>query len=110
ARQALPVAQAGLALARRVRALERLGDAIGETGTRPAWMPRWPGSKPFCLLTGLGAALAWGTLDIITALGSRVIGSVRVTAGMQFVSALLFVAILLETGTGLPTAPRAISL
>ena len=24
---------------------------------------------PFGLLTGLGAALAWGTLDIITALG-----------------------------------------
>ncbi len=38
---------------------------------------------PFGLLTGLGAALAWGTLDVITALGSRVIGRLRVTAGMQ---------------------------
>jgi drug/metabolite transporter (DMT)-like permease len=65
---------------------------------------------PFGLLTGLGAALAWGTLDIITALGSRVIGSVRVTAGMQFVSALLFVAILLATGTALPTDARDIFL
>ena len=29
------------------------------------------------------AALAWGSLDVITALGSRVVGSLRVTAGMQ---------------------------
>jgi drug/metabolite transporter (DMT)-like permease len=37
---------------------------------------------PFGLLTGLAAALAWGTLDVITALESRVIGSLRVAAGM----------------------------
>ena len=43
---------------------------------------------PFGLLTGLGAALSWGTLDVITALASRVIGSLRVTAGMQSVSAV----------------------
>ena len=40
---------------------------------------------PFGLLTGLTAALFWGTLDVITALGSRVVGSLRVTAGMQSV-------------------------
>ncbi len=40
---------------------------------------------PFGLLAGFGAALAWGTLDIITALASRVIGSLRVTTGMQIV-------------------------
>src|SRR6476659_7102129 len=40
---------------------------------------------PFGLLTGLTAALFWGTLDVITALGSRVIGSLRVTAGIQSV-------------------------
>ena len=45
---------------------------------------------PFGLLTGLTAALFWGTLDVITALGSRVIGSLRVTAGMQSVTAVLF--------------------
>jgi len=65
---------------------------------------------PFGLLTGLGAALAWGTLDIVTALESRVIGSVRVTAGMQFVSALLFGALLLATGTALPTDAHQIFL
>ena len=45
---------------------------------------------PFGLLTGLCAALAWGTLDVITALGSRVVGSLRVTAGMQLVTAVIF--------------------
>jgi len=65
---------------------------------------------PFGLLTGLGAALAWGTLDIITALASRVIGSLRVTAGMQLVSAVLFVGLVLITGTSLPTDPGSIAL
>lgn len=65
---------------------------------------------PFGLLTGLGAAFAWGTLDIVTALTSRVIGSVRVTAGMQLVTAVLFVALLLITGTALPTEPSQLAL
>ncbi len=63
---------------------------------------------PFGLLTGLGAALAWGTLDIVTALESRVIGSLRVTAGMQLVSAILFIGLLVVTGTALPTDPHSI--
>ena len=65
---------------------------------------------PFGLLTGLGAALAWGTLDIITALESRVIGSLRVTAGMQLVTAVLFVGLFIITGAALPTDPVAIGL
>ena len=65
---------------------------------------------PFGLLTGLTAALFWGTLDVITALGSRVIGSLRVTAGMQSVTAVLFVAIFLLTGATLPTDPPSFGL
>lgn len=65
---------------------------------------------PFGLLTGLGAALAWGTLDIVTALTSRVIGSLRVTAGMQLVTAVLFLALFVITGSALPTDPAAIGI
>jgi len=65
---------------------------------------------PFGLITGLGAALAWGTLDVITALGSRVIGSLRVTAGMQLVTAVIFAALVILTGTVLPTDARSIGL
>jgi drug/metabolite transporter (DMT)-like permease len=65
---------------------------------------------PFGLLTGLSAALAWGTLDLITALGSRVIGSLRVTAAMQLVTAVLFLAIFVGTGATLPTEPRSLAL
>jgi transporter family protein len=65
---------------------------------------------PFGLLAGLTAALFWGTLDVITALGSRVIGSLRVTAGMQSVTAVLFLAIFVVTGTSLPTDPASIGL
>jgi drug/metabolite transporter (DMT)-like permease len=65
---------------------------------------------PFGLLTGLTAALAWGTLDVITALGSRVVGSVRVTAGMQFVTAVIFGAMVVISGTTLPSDARSIGL
>jgi drug/metabolite transporter (DMT)-like permease len=65
---------------------------------------------PFGLVTGLSAALCWGTLDLITALGSRVIGSLRVTAGMQLVTAVLFTVIFLATGSSLPTEPGSIAL
>jgi uncharacterized membrane protein len=40
---------------------------------------------PFGLLTGLGAALSWGTMDIASALSSRHIGSLPVTAGVQLI-------------------------
>lgn len=65
---------------------------------------------PFGMLTGLSAALAWGTLDVISALGSRVVGSLRVTAGMQFVTAVIFAAMVVITGTTLPTDARSIGL
>ena len=65
---------------------------------------------PFGLLTGLTAALFWGTLDVITALGSRVIGSLRVTAGMQSVTAVLFLVIFVVTGATIPTEPASFAL
>lgn len=65
---------------------------------------------PFGLLTGLTAALFWGSLDVITALTSRVIGSVRVTAGMLSVTAVIFAAIFIITGSTLPTEPASFAL
>ena len=65
---------------------------------------------PFGLLTGLTAALFWGTLDVITALCSRVIGSLRVTAGMQSVTAVLFLVIFVVTGATIPTEPASFAL
>jgi drug/metabolite transporter (DMT)-like permease len=65
---------------------------------------------PFGLLTGLAAALAWGTLDVITALGSRVVGSFRVTVGMIFVTAVIFAAMVVLSGTTLPGDARSIAL
>ena len=47
----------------------------------------------FGFLTGLGAALSWGTMDVASALASRRLGSLKVTAGMQVVSAVLLVAL-----------------
>ncbi len=63
---------------------------------------------PFGLLTGLGAALSWGTMDIATALAGRRIGSLLTTVGVVVVSAVLFGLIALVTGTGLPTDPEAL--
>src|SRR4029453_7220173 len=60
---------------------------------------------PLGLLTGLGAALAWGTLDLFAALASRRIGSLRVTTGMQVVGAILLAAAALATGTSMPNDP-----
>ena len=65
---------------------------------------------PFGLLAGFGAALAWGTLDVITALASRVIGSLRVTTGMQIVGAVEFALLGLVTGAVLPLDPAAIAV
>jgi len=62
----------------------------------------------FGLLTGLGAALSWGTMDVASALASRRVGSLAVTAGGQVVSAVLLLVILAATGSSLPSDPRAI--
>jgi drug/metabolite transporter (DMT)-like permease len=65
---------------------------------------------PIGLLTGLGAALAWGTMDIASALASRRIGSLRVTAGVQSVGALILVVVAVITSTAVPTDPMALAL
>jgi drug/metabolite transporter (DMT)-like permease len=65
---------------------------------------------PFGLLTGLVAALLWGSLDVITALASRVIGSLRVAAGMLFVTAIEFALLVIATGTTLPSDTRSIAI
>lgn len=60
---------------------------------------------PIGLLSGLGAAVAWGTLDLFSALASRRIGSLRVTTGMQVVGAVLVWLTAIVTGTRLPMDP-----
>ena len=60
---------------------------------------------PIGLLTGLGAAICWGTLDLFSALASRRVGSLLVTTGMQVVGAILVWIVALLTGTKLPTDP-----
>ena len=64
---------------------------------------------PFGLLTGLGAALSWGTMDIVSALASRRIGSLRVTAGVQLVSSALLVLAALATGIAIPSDPGVLA-
>ena len=63
---------------------------------------------PIGLLTGLGAALAWGTLDVFSALASRQIGSLRVTTGMQLVGAALIWVLALARGVSFPSDPAVL--
>ena len=63
---------------------------------------------PIGLLTGLGAALAWGTLDVFSALASRRIGSLKVTTGIQLIGAAFIVALAWVTGTSFPADPAVI--
>ena len=63
---------------------------------------------PLGLLTGLGAALAWGTLDLLSAIASRRVGSLIVTTGMQVVGASIIWLIALATGTAFPTDPAVL--
>jgi drug/metabolite transporter (DMT)-like permease len=60
---------------------------------------------PIGFLTGLGAALSWGTLDVFSAISSRRVGSLKVTTGIQIVGAFLVLAIAIGTGTTFPTDP-----
>jgi drug/metabolite transporter (DMT)-like permease len=60
---------------------------------------------PMGLLTGLAAALSWGTLDLFSALASRRIGSLQVTTGMQVVGAILIALVAIATGTRVPGDP-----
>jgi drug/metabolite transporter (DMT)-like permease len=64
---------------------------------------------PFGLLTGLGAALSWGTMDVASALASRRVGSLMVTAGVVVVSAMLLVIATLVSGTPLPGQPGTLA-
>ena len=64
---------------------------------------------PFGLLTGLGAALSWGTMDIATALASRRIGSLRVTAAIQLVCSVFLVVAAIIARSTFPTDPRALA-
>jgi drug/metabolite transporter (DMT)-like permease len=57
------------------------------------------------LLTGLAAAVCWGTLDLFSALASRRIGSLRVTTGMQIVGAVLVWVTAIATGTQISMDP-----
>ncbi|MGZ8439137.1 MAG: EamA family transporter [Candidatus Limnocylindrales bacterium] len=65
---------------------------------------------PFGLLSGLGAALSWGTMDIASALASRRIGSLRVTAGVQLVSSALLVVAAVATASAIPTDPGVLGI
>lgn len=60
---------------------------------------------PLGLLTGLGAALSWGTLDLLIALATRRVGSLLVTASMQLIGAALVLLIVLASGTPVPSDP-----
>ncbi|HEU5205057.1 MAG TPA: EamA family transporter [Candidatus Limnocylindrales bacterium] len=62
----------------------------------------------FGFLAGLGAALSWGTMDVASALASRRLGSLKVTAGMQVVSAVLLVALAFGRGVAPPADPVAL--
>jgi drug/metabolite transporter (DMT)-like permease len=64
----------------------------------------------FGLLAGLGAALAWGIMDICAALAGRRLGSLAVTAGGQVVSAVLLIVLLAASGQTFPSDPRAIAV
>ncbi len=64
----------------------------------------------FGFLAGLGAALSWGTMDVASALASRRLGSLKVTAGIQVVSAVLLVALAFGLGTVLPSDPLVLAM
>jgi drug/metabolite transporter (DMT)-like permease len=64
---------------------------------------------PFGLLTGLGAALSWGTMDVASALASRRVGSLLVTAGVVVVSAVLLLLLTLVSGTALTMDPPTLA-
>lgn len=65
---------------------------------------------PFGLLTGLGAALSWGAMDIASALSARLIGSLRVTAGVQLIGAVFLGLLAFVDGTTLPSDPSTLGM
>jgi drug/metabolite transporter (DMT)-like permease len=65
---------------------------------------------PFGLLTGLGAALSWGTMDIASALSSRHIGSLRVTAGVQLICTGFLAVAALIAGASISLDPGSLGI
>lgn len=65
---------------------------------------------PFGLLTGLGAALSWGTMDIASALSSRHIGSLSVTAAVQLICTLFLVLAAIVAGTTIDSEISALGV
>ena len=65
---------------------------------------------PFGLVTGLAAALCWGSMDIASALASRRIGSLWVVAAVQLIGVTILVAVAILTDTAIPTDPVALAL
>jgi len=63
---------------------------------------------PIGLVTGLGAALAWGTLDVLSAITGRRIGSLRVTTGIQVIGAAFVIGLALASDASFPTDPRVL--
>lgn len=63
---------------------------------------------PLGLLTGLGAALSWGTLDVFSALAARRVGSLIVTTGIQLIGATLVIVLAVATRTAFPSDPGVI--
>jgi drug/metabolite transporter (DMT)-like permease len=90
--------------------VRRRGRRVPECSTGPRGLrpPDTLERVSFGLLTGLGAALAWGTMDVGSALAARRVGSLAVTAGGQAVSAVILLALLVASGSSLPSDPRAI--
>jgi uncharacterized membrane protein len=65
---------------------------------------------PFGLLTGLGAALSWGTMDIASALSSRHIGSLSVTAAVQLICTVFLVLAAIVAGTTIDADVAALGM
>ncbi len=65
---------------------------------------------PLGLDYGLIAALCWGSTDVMAAIGSRRLGSIRVVAIAQVASLLISIAIAVYLGVGLPGDPWVLGL
>ncbi len=60
---------------------------------------------PIGLLTGLGAAIAWGTMDVLAALGGRRLGSLVVVVATQSISLVVVLILVPIMGADLTAVP-----
>ena len=65
---------------------------------------------PIGLDYGLIAALCWGSTDVMAAIGSRRLGSIRVVAIAQVTSLVISIGIAAYLGVGLPSDPWVLGL